>query len=247
MECMFCFIIVWVLTAGATTIGEAFPIPDGFIRTEDSAFGKWARQRVVEDPTEPIRTYAGDRVAHHGRVVRLPLVPGDRQQCADSLIRLRAEWERSLGISPVFHATSGDPMGWQRYQDGEIPYEKNGRIAWKTGKPGSFEQYLARVFIWAGTASLHAYDTKPVTSPRSGDMLIQPGYPGHAVLLLDVVSRGSERLVLIGEGYMPAQNFHVELGPVGGWWRWNEGVALDHWNLPAETLRRFVPASQRTR
>ena len=239
--------ILWVCTAFATTIEEAFPIPDGFQRVEDSAFGKWVRQRVVEDPSVPIRTYDGRRVPHHGRVVRLPMVRGDRQQCADSLIRLRAEWELSVDVSPVFHATSGDPMGWTRYANGEIPYEKDGRIAWKPGEAGTFEQYLSRVFIWAGTASLHAYDTKRVLSPRSGDVLVQPGYPGHAVLLLDVVVRGTDRLVLVGEGYMPAQNFHVEQGPVDGWWRWEDGVSLDHWDLPAKTLRRFKSAEHRTR
>ena len=42
------------------------------------------------------------------------------------------------------------------------------------------------------------------------------------MLLLDVVVRGTDRLVLVDEGYMPAQNFHAEQGPVrmvalGGW------------------------------
>jgi hypothetical protein len=44
---------------------------------------------------------------------------------------------------------------------------------------------------------------------------------------------------LVGEGYMPAQNFHVETGPVSGWWPWRDGVKLDHWTLSKSTLRRF--------
>ena len=39
--------------------------------------------------------------------------------------------------------------------------------------------------------------------------------------LMDV-ARGEELLVLLGEGYMPAQEFHVELGPEDGWWNYTK-------------------------
>ena len=230
--------ILWVCTAYATTIEEAFPIPDGFQRIEDSAFGKWVRQRVVEDPSVPIRTYDGRRVPHHGRVVRLPMVRGDRQQCADSLIRLRAEWELSVGVSPVFHATSGDPMGWTRYANGEIPYEKDGRIAWKPGEAETFEQYLSLVFIWAGTASLHAYDTKRVLSPRSGDVLVQPDIPDMQCFCWMWWFGEQTASCWLARDICP-RRISMWNRPVHGWWRWEDGVSLDHWDLPAKTLRRF--------
>ena len=236
---MLCLIFLFFNLALAETIGEAYPIPDGYVRSSENAFGQWLRDRAVAPRNVPIRTYNGHEVHHDGRVVVLDMVPGDRQQCADSIIRLRAEWELQQGHSPSFHATSGDPMPWKRFQAGEKPYEKNGRIAWTTGSSKRWNDYLARVFIWAGTASLSVYDTKAVQHPQPGDILVQGGFPGHAVILLDVVERGSDRLMLIGEGYMPAQNFHVEHGPVGGWWRWEDGVRLHHYNLNKDTLRRF--------
>jgi len=102
--------------------------------------------------------------------------------------------------------------------------------------------------MWAGTRSLHAYDTAPApagTEPHPGDLLVDPGSPGHAVLLLDV-ARAADGAVwlLVGEGYMPAQQLHVELGPSGGWWRWSpeRGLALDHWSFDADALRQWKPA-----
>ena len=97
--------------------------------------------------------------------------------------------------------------------------------------------------MWAGTRSLAAYETDPVKGPPvPGDLLVSPGSPGHAVLLLDVATRGEETFVLIGEGFMPAQNFHVEIGPHEGWWRWDEGVRLHHWDLRGSGVhRRFKP------
>ena len=94
--------------------------------------------------------------------------------------------------------------------------------------------------MWAGTRSLAAYETRAVGQPQAGDVLVVGGSPGHAVVLLDVATRGDEVLLLIGEGYMPAQDFHVEHGPVGGWWVWSEdGVDLGHWRMPPSSLRRW--------
>jgi len=174
--------------------------------------------------------------------VDLPLVKGDLQQCADSAIRLHAEWQRSEGKPDIsYHATSGDPIPWSRYQAGERPYVSNNHIAWRSiGTPGSWDNWLRSVFMWAGTRSLQAYETVPVSQPMPGDVLVEGGSPGHAVLILDVATRGDETWLLIGEGFMPAQDFHVELGPEAGWWLWTEqGLGLPHWWMDSDSLRRW--------
>lgn len=230
----------WLPSALATPIPDAFPPPDGAVRAEADAFGTWLRTQTVAEPDRPVRTHDGREVGHRARVVDLPMVPGDLQQCADSVIRLRAQWLKDTGQPVSFHATSGDPMPWSRWEAGERPYETGNKLAWKPGTTGGWDAYLAKVFLWAGTRSLAAYDTVPADGPpRPGDVLVAPGSPGHAVVLLDVATRGADTFVLVGEGFMPAQDFHVELGPVSGWWRWDDGVALPHWTLPASTHRRF--------
>ena len=230
------FITAW----GGTPLPEVFPPPFEAERTGADAFGTHLRALEVGPVDRPVRTHDGRIVRHRARVVELPLVRGDLQQCADSLIRLRAEWLREQGEPVAFHATSGDLLPWARYRDGERPYVRDERIAWKAGSPGDWEGYLRAVFTWAGTASLHAHDTVPATGdPRPGDVLVKPGFPGHAVILLDVATDPRGRtFVLVGEGYMPAQDFHVELGPEAGWWPWDGGVTLAHWDLHGPGVHR---------
>jgi len=222
----------------ASTVRAAFPLPAGTSRVDGGAFGEWLGAMTVRPADVTVRTHDGRTVGHDARVIELPLVKGDLQQCADSAIRLRAEWLKATGGEIMYHSTSGDPMPWSRYAGGETPYAAGNDLAWRPGGDKSWDGYLRSVFMYAGTRSL-ALDTEAVDAPIPGDIVVVPGGPGHAVVLLDVAKRGDETLVLVGEGFMPAQDFHVELGPVDGWWAWDDGVELDHWTLPASGLRRW--------
>ena len=115
----------------AATVEEVFAPPPGFERVDGGAFGDWLGERVLAPADVPVRTYRGAVVDHAARVIELPLVPGDLQQCADSVIRLRAEWLRETGGEISFHATSGDPLPWARFRAGETPYDAGNKIAWR--------------------------------------------------------------------------------------------------------------------
>ena len=225
--------------AAAATIEEAFPPPEGAERVASEGYGAWLRTLDVADADVPVRTHDGREVGHKARVVELPMVSGDLQQCADSLIRLRATWQLANGEEVAFHATSGDLMPYARYAAGEQPYVKDERIAWKAGGTGELEGYLGRVFIWAGTHSLEHLDTVGSDQVVPGAMLVQGGFPGHAVVLLDVAVDGDRTYVLVGEGYMPAQDFHVELGPHDGWYLWEDGLPGFHWPMGKQDLRAW--------
>ncbi len=229
--------------AKGVTIREAFPPPAGSTRVEAPPFGAWLQQQLLEDAAAPVLTYDGRVVRHNGRVVQLPLVKGDLQQCADAILRLRAEWLRETGQPVVLYATSGDPIPWSRFQGGERPYVSGRHLAWSSGKgPSTWDHYLSRSFNWAGTISLKAHETRAVTTPLPGDILIEAGSPGHAVVLLDVAREpDGTTWILVGESYMPAQDFHVEIGPNAGWWPLDEaGLPLPHWPLEREGLRRWT-------
>ena len=228
-------------SAAHTPLPEAFPPPAGSARIPAEGFGAWLSGLTLAAAADPVRTYRGDPTGHHARVIELPLVPGDLQQCADSILRLRAEYLRSKGAPISFFATSGDPIPWSRYHAGERPHAEGNHLVWSRGGSGSWEGYLATVFTWAGTRSLSAHETRAASPPVAGEILVTGGSPGHAVLLLDVAAReDGSLLLLVGEGFMPAQDFHVELGPVEGWWEWGaEGLVLPYWSFPQGALRSF--------
>ena len=80
---------------------------------------------------------------------------------------------------------------------------------------------------------------------RPGDFFIQLGSPGHAVLVLDLaVDARGRRVALLGQGYMPAQDFHLlRAGDGSAWFRLRGGVPLRTplWPKPFlwRQLRRF--------
>jgi hypothetical protein len=233
--------------AAPTTVRGAFPPPAGAERVTGDPLGESLGALRLAPASEPVLTYDGRPTHHLARVIELPLVPGDLQQCADSALRVRAEWQRAQGLPVTMFATSGDPMPWSRWQAGERFTAAGNKLVWRGGgakgdTDESWERYLAAAFTYAGTLSLQHYETTPTTDPRPGDVLVVGGSPGHAVLILEVAkSPDGPTWLLIGEGYMPAQSFHVELGPEDGWWRWDpvDGLRLSHWHLPGSSLRRF--------
>lgn len=217
-------------------LAEVYAPAAGAQRVETTGFGAWLRDLPLREPAEPVRTYQGAVVRGDFHAFDIPLVPGDLQQCADSAIRLRAEWQKAEGLPISFHSTSGDAMPWARYRAGEKAYVDGRHLAWKQAAPATWEQYLSAVFNWAGTRSL-SYDTVAATAPAPGALLVLPGSPGHAMVVLDVATRGEQTLVLVGEGFMPAQDFHLVRGPEAGWWPWSLPMQVGYWTFPAEALR----------
>ncbi len=224
-----------------TVIG-AYPPPQGAKPYRTQGFGAWVQALELEPPSVPVTTYKGRVVPGDFHVVKLPLVPGDLQQCADTAIRLRAEWllEQGQEEAIMFHATSGDPMPWSRYRDGERAFEVDNRLEWGPAPPQSWDQYLSAVFMWAGTRSLR-YDTKAAEFPAAGDVMVLPGSPGHAVIILGVANASGRIFILAGQGYMPAQSFHIVRGPHAGWWEWDseDGAEVGPWDFPADSLRTW--------
>ena len=63
---------------------------------------------------------------------------------------------------------------------------------------------LMQDFIWRRNYHL----VSPVTSMQIGDVLIQGGSPGHAVIVVDMAENPAtgEKLYLLAQSYMPAQD-----------------------------------------
>lgn len=208
----------------ARTISTAVPAPPGFARPPLAACGycQWLRGLPLQPEGAPVRLFDGrlkpSQAAAHA-VIDLDVGGRDLQQCADVAIRLWAEylWASGQADRLELRLTNGMAVPWRRWRLGWRVAVKGGRhTEWvrKAAAGGSrraFSAYLRFLMGYAGTASLARDLSRPdLADLRPGDLLVQGGSPGHAVVVLDLVeSPGGERLVLLGQSYMPAQDLHL--------------------------------------
>jgi hypothetical protein len=242
--------------------------PPGFQRTslDAGSFGVWLRNLPLEPGRGVVHLYDGrPKPAQnlHVAVIAIDVGKRDLQQCADAVMRLRAEYLFANGQAQdvCFRAVSGDPMPYASYRAGLRP--PNGRAAPWVAKAAAdaswtgFRTYLDRVFGIANTASL-ARELEPVREPRSitaGDVYIEGAHGGrfgHAVLVLDVAENAAgDRVFLIAQSYMPAQGMHVLINPrepgLGPWYRApaNGSLETPEWSFPSGSLRRFASSCHR--
>ena len=205
-----------------TTLEARFEPPRGFTRVAqpEASFGAWLRGLPVRLDRAEVRSYRGDALSSPSEaVVVLDVGERDLQQCADSALRLHAEylWASDRADEAKYHFTSGDVSSWSKWARGERFKIEGRRVKPVMGKARGrshavYRGYLQHLFRYAGTRSLQ-FDSDPVSAKAhlaAGDFLVQPGGPGHAVMILDVAANAAgERVALIGQGFMPAQEFHV--------------------------------------
>jgi hypothetical protein len=207
----------WLHAAGDVTLVARFPAPAAAVRVPVAAgsFGAFLRELPLLPDGTPVHLFDGSlkpRQDVHAAVVDLDVAPRDLQQCADAVMRLWAEHRYARGLPIAFHPDPGRPRA--------LSFDGG-------GERRAFERWLLRVFAEAGSASLAAELHPGSGALQPGDVLIQGGYPGHAVLVLDVAvdAASGRRWLLLGQSYMPAQQFHVLRNPATGG-AWFDGAAL---------------------
>lgn len=174
------------------------PLPEGYERVlqNENSFGFYLRElRLKKDNT--VYLYNGqpksNQTAQYA-VLNMSVGNKDLQQCADAVMRLRAEYLKLQNKPICFTDNNRKKYCWDQY------------------KQRGWQGYLETVFGMCGTLSLEKElkqrDWKELTA---GDVLIKGGSPGHAVLVIDVArhKRTGELIYLLAQSYMPAQDIHV--------------------------------------
>jgi len=234
--------------------------PEGYERAEVEAgsFAAWLRELPLLPGRPEVKLHDGRRKGRqdvHEAVVDIDVGTADLQQCADAVIRLRAEYLYANGRADdvAFDFTSGDEARWDRHRQGWRAVINGNQVSWRQSAAAddsraAFRRYLDLVFTYAGTYSL-SQELKAVADPadvRAGDVFIQGGFPGHAVLVVDVAqdpTTGRKAFLLV-QSYMPAQQIHVLRNPggtMGAWYPADFGGTLrtPEWTFGAGDLERF--------
>lgn len=233
---------VWRPAAAAPgdTLEARFAPPPGFTRVpaEPGSFADWLRGLPMKVAGAPVMLHTGSqkwRQDVHAGVVDIDIGMRDLQQCADAVMRLRAEWLYSLGRKSeiAFNDTQGKRL--------KFSARSNQSYA-------GFRKYMDFVFAYAGTYSLER-ELVSVNGDdiRSGDVFIKGGFPGHAVLVTDVVVNAAtgEKRFLLMQSYMPAQDIHVLKNPAvadGSPWydvTFGETLVTPEWRFSRKQLRRW--------
>lgn len=210
------------------TIKDRFSTPEGYewINEKPDSFGYFLENFNLKPYGSQILKYDGTPISTqylHEAVFDIDTGNKDLQQCADAVIRLRAEYLFKIKKSDEikFHFTNGDLVSWNDYKNGIRAFVNGNSVSFrKTGNFDdsyqNFRNYLDLIFNYAGTISLNK-ETQPVTKSiglKTGDILITAGSPGHVVFISGVSkNKEGKKLFLLSEGFTPSQSIHLLSNP----------------------------------
>ncbi|WP_312298472.1 DUF4846 domain-containing protein [Chryseobacterium sp.] len=210
------------------TIKERFSAPEGYKWQDEkqNSFGYFIENFKLTPYGSQILRYDDAPISTqhlHEAVFDIDTGNKDLQQCADAVIRLRAEYLYAMKRSDEiqFHFTSGDLLKWNDYKNGTRAFVNGNSVSFRKtagfdDSYPSFRNYLDLIFNYAGTISLNK-ETQPVlenSDLKTGDILITPGSPGHVVFVAGVCrNKEGKKLFLLGEGFTPAQSIHLLSNP----------------------------------
>ncbi len=202
------------------------PLPEGFKRIDASkdSFDDWLRN-VKLKKDKHVYLYDGSLKKNQSAqfaVMDIQVGKKNLQQCADAVMRLRAEY--------LFVQKKYAEINFTDYANKVYQWTgPNNRAA--------FENYLSTVFGSCGSASLEK-ELKPVDNMKGilpGDVLIRGGFPGHAMIVMDVaINNNGDKVFMLAQSYTPAQDIHIVKNPMD-----NE---LSPWYMVSSANEIFTPA-----
>ena len=178
-------------------------VPTGYKAINNlQGFGEWLSSVSLKKDNTVYLYDGSEKQNQSAQYAVLDISVGNQnlQQCADAVMRLRAEYLYSVG----------------KYD--QIAFKDNaGKEYWFTAPydRSRFQQYLLTVFGMCGSASLSKQlKQKDIRDVIPGDVFIRGGFPGHAVIVMDVAENpAGEKICLLAQSYMPAQDIHILNNP----------------------------------
>jgi hypothetical protein len=207
------------------TVQTRFNTPEGFtrVKSKENSFGSYLQDLPLLTDGSQVKHFDGTikyNTSAYCAVVDMPFKGNPNHQCADAVMRLRAEYlfSQKLYSEIEFLYVSGKKANYLSYLSGRTPTADN---LWS---------YMCGVFCYANTYSLNKQlESKPTSELEIGDVFIIGGFPGHTVIVVDkcVNSNGDVKFML-AQSYMPAQDIQILVGDDGQtpWYDLNFGEYL---------------------
>lgn len=208
------------------TIKERFAVPLGFTRVEtnENSFGEYLQNLPLKPDGAKVKYYDGREKSKqvYLAVVDFTLGERDLQQCADAVIRLRAEYlyEKERYDEIHFDFVSGFRAEFSKWSSGNGISVNGNQVSWYPNSNNnssyeSFQKYLDIVYAYASTLSLEKeLQEKSFSELEIGDVFIQGGSPGHCVIVVDaaIKEETGEKIFMLAQSYMPAQDIQILIG-----------------------------------
>lgn len=239
------------------TITERFPAPEGFQKHQigQNSFAEFLRNYPLKPQGSPVYHFDGSEKNKevHVAVLDFPLLKKDLIQCADAIIKLRAEYLFSRGFynKIKFKITNGMDVPFSEFAKGKRVRVRGNNTTWiedkfkKGNNREVFDEYLFFIYSYAGTASLgKELVTVQPKDIKIGDLFLEAGSPGHAVLVVDLAKNPStnEKIFLLAQSYMPSQDMHIlkSFENISPWYRIPKGnLETPEWTFSKNSLVRI--------
>lgn len=205
------------------TVNTRFNPPDAFIRIkyEENSFETFLQNLLLNPSDSKVHLYNGELKKNqdiHAAILDIDVGSQDLQQCADAVMRLRAEYlYKTKNYNDLhFNFVDGFKAEFIKWIQGNSIAFNNGKAYWSPSTKAnntyqSFRQFMNIVFGYASTLSLTKELTpQTIKDIKPGDVFIRGGSPGHAVIIMDVAqNKNGKKCFMIAQSYMPAQEIHI--------------------------------------
>ncbi len=248
-----------LINENGNTISERFNPPKTYhrINSEPGTFAYYLRNLPLKPYGSKVKYYNGlikPNFWVYKAVVDMDVGERDLQQCADAVMRLKAEYlYKSNQYNKIhFNFTNGFRVDYSEWMKGKRIIVEGNKTYWKDQASPSntysgFRKYMNIIFAYAGTLSLsNEMISVNLNDIQIGDVFIQGGSPGHAVIVVDMaIDSNQNKIFLLAQSYMPAQDIQILANPnnrkLSPWYNVDfEGdLETPEWTFKKSDLKRF--------
>ena len=249
-----------LIDTNGISIGARFLLPENYERVPvaDNSFQQYLRNFPLKSAGSKVYLFNGNKKFRqdvHAAVLDIDVGKRDLQQCADAVMRLRAEYLYSEKYYDHirFNFTNGFNANYKKWRSGHRISVKGNSVSWvassrESKNYKSFRKYMDMVFAYAGTHSLSKeMQVVDLNQMQIGDVFIQGGSPGHAVIVVDMAvnKNNGKKLFMLAQSYMPAQDIHVLKNPknnnLSPWYEldFTGELITPEWKFSKKDLKRF--------